>query len=444
MHSDPAQFDDDSYDFDGAFESRIEVPAHDLQIGMYVGGLDRPWLETPYHLQGFPIRSGKDIQQLQSLCRYVYVDKTKSNPGVIARYQAKANPSPVTTEVHEKRSRFKQTFASITKVFSSKRHREAARKVERSLTVSEHVFDETRTLARRIINDVRVGNSIDTKQAKDVITDCVDHILKNPDALLMFSSIKHKDAYTSEHSVNVAILSIMLGRRMRLPRRQLEEVGLAGLLHDVGKVLTPDEILNKPTRLTDDEFLIMKLHPSQGRDMLDEMEGLSQGVLSVAHAHHERLNGSGYPRGIADKDLSLYSRIVGITDTYDAITSDRVYGKGRSNLEAYQILRAASGSHYDEKMVSHFLDAIGNYPPGTAVQLKNGYFGIVVRGNVANKMHPLVLVMKNARQRPIQPRYVDTAESKRGFHIARVVLASEYDIDVHMFKERGFRDSLAG
>lgn len=429
---------------DGALDSRIEVPAHELQVGMYVGALDRPWLDSPYQIQGFPIRSGKDIQQLQSLCRYVYVDKQKSAPGVMARFQAKHKPELVATEVYEKKRGIRKTVAAITKVFSSKRQRETARKVERSLQASEHIFDETRTLARRIINDVRVGNSIDTRQAKEVITDCVDHILKNPDALMMFSNIKHKDAYTSEHSVNVAILSIMLGRRMRLPRRQLEEVGLAGLLHDVGKILTPDDILNKPSRLTDEEFLIMKLHPSQGRDMLEETEGLNRSILNVAHSHHERLNGSGYPRGLAQSDLSLYSRIVGITDTYDAITSDRVYGKGRSNLEAYQILRAASGSHYDEKMVSDFLDAIGAYPPGTAVQLKNGYFGVVVRSNIKERMRPLVLVLKNGRQRPVQPRYVDTAESKPGLQIARVVKGSDYDIDVHMFRERGFRDSLAG
>jgi len=236
----------------------------------------------------------------------------------------------------------------------------------------------------------------------------------------------------------------MLARRMRLPRRQLEEVGLAGLLHDVGKILTPDEILNKPSRLTDEEFLIMKLHPSQGRDMLEETEGLNRSILTVAHSHHERLNGSGYPRGLAQSDLTLYSRIVAITDTYDAITSDRIYGKGRSNLEAYQILRAASSSHYDEKMVSDFLDAIGAYPPGTAVQLKNGQFGVVVRSNIKERMRPLVLILKNGKQRPIQPRYVDTAESKPGFQIARVVNGSDYDIDVHMFRERGFRDSLAG
>jgi HD-GYP domain-containing protein (c-di-GMP phosphodiesterase class II) len=427
---------------EAAAGSRIELAVSDLQLGMFIGALDRPWLDAPFEMQGFLVRSAKDIQLLQSLCRHVYVDKEKSSPGVIARYQARQAAQAAASEVHEQQNGIRKRFAGLTRLFGRRHDRDTALKVERSLQISERLFDETRTLARRIIDDVRIGAAIDTRQAKEAITECVDHILKNPDALLMFSNIKHKDAYTSEHSVNVAILSILLGRRLGLPRYQLEEVGLAGLLHDVGKVLTPDAILNKPTRLTDEEFLIMKMHPSQGRDILSDADGLTRPILMVAHAHHERLNGSGYPRGLKELDLPLYSRVVAVTDTFDAITSDRVYGKGRSNLEAYQILRAASGSHYDEKLVSQFLDAMGAYPPGTAVQLRNGQFAVVVRSNPQHRLRPLVLVLKDAKQRPLQPHYVDIAESRPQFHIARVVRGQDFDIDVHLFRERGFRESL--
>ena len=429
---------------DSEIANRIQVSVGDLRIGMYIGALDRPWLESPFLIQGFPIRSVTDIEQLQSLCRYVWVDRDKSAPNSLAGLTPRRAEPVTTTEIKQTKGGWKRTVSGLFGGLTSRRSRELAHQVEKSLGRSERIFTETRTLARRIIEDVRIGGAIDTKTARQAVTDCVDHVLKNSDALVMFSNIKNKDNYTSEHSVNVSILSIILGRSAGLQRAHLEEVGLAGLLHDVGKVLTPDEILNKPERLTDEEFLIMRMHPSQGRDILDTAEGLNRPILDVAHQHHERLNGTGYPRGLRVNDLGLYTRIVAIADTYDAITSDRVYGKGRPNLEAYQILRAASGSHYDETLVAKFLDTIGVYPPGTAVQLRNGQFGIVVRRNPAYPLRPLVLLVKDSKQRPIEPRYIDTAESKPAFHVSRVIRALDHDIDVQMFRDRGFRDSLVG
>lgn len=424
--------------------NRIQVSVGELCVGMYVGALDRPWLESPFLLQGFPIRTPTDIEQLRSLCRYVFVDKNKSAKGSLAGLTTPRTGPAVSTEVKQTKPRWKRKVSGLFGGLTSKRSRELAQGVEKSLGRSERVFTETRSLARRVIRDARIGGTIDTKTAREAVSDCVDHVLRNSDALMMFSNIKNKDNYTSEHSVNVSILSIVLGRSAGLQRAHLEEVGLAGLLHDVGKVLTPTEILNKPERLTDDEFLIMRMHPSQGRDILDTTEGLGRPIRDVAHQHHERLNGSGYPRSLRDNDLGLYTRIVAIADTYDAITSDRVYGRGRPSLEAFQILRAASGSHYDETLVAKFLDTIGAYPPGSAVQLRNGQFAIVVRRNPTHSLRPVVLLVKDAKQRPIKPRYIDTAEAKPAFHISKVVRALDHDIDVQMFQDRGFREALIG
>lgn len=429
---------------DSKVENRIQVSVGDLRIGMYVGALDRPWLESPFLLQGFPLRSMSDIEQLQSLCRHVFVDRDKSASGsLMGMKQQRAGPV-TSTEIKQTKGGLRRTVSRLFGGLTSRRSRELAHQVEQGLGRSEQIFNETRSLARQIIDDVRIGSAIDTKTAREAVSDCVDHVLNNSDALMMLSNIKSKDNYTSEHSVNVSILSIILGQSAGLQRAHLEEIGLAGLLHDVGKVLTPDEILNKPERLTDEEFLIMRMHPSQGRDILDTVEGLSHPIVDVAHQHHERLNGTGYPRRLRVNDLGLETRIVAIADTYDAITSDRVYGKGRPNLEAYQILRAASGSHYDETLVAKFLDTIGVYPPGTAVQLRNGQFGIVVRRNPTQSLRPLVLLVKDAKLRPIKPRYIDTAESKPVFHISRAVRALDHDIDVQIFQDRGFRDALTG
>ena len=421
---------------------RIQVAVTDLRVGMYVCALDRPWLESSFELQGFPIRSGEEIDELQACCQYVYVDKEKSAKGVMTRYEARQRRA--STTVLEKGVGLRSRLAAFSRRFLVRRKKRPAVVVERSLAASETLFDDTRRLVRSMMNDVRLGATIDADHAKEAISECVDHILNNTDALLMLSNIKDKDSYTSEHCVNVAILSIMLGRRVGMPRHDLEQVGLAGLLHDVGKVLTPDEILKKPERLTDDEFLIMKMHPSQGRAILQNTAGLSRAIHAVAHAHHERLNGTGYPRGLSEDHLDPYSRIVAIADTFDAITSDRAYAKGRSNIEAFQILRAASGNQYDAELVSAFLEAIGVYPPGTAVQLRNGQFGVVARNNPQHKLRPLVLLLLDARQRPVRPKYLDLAKAESRYQVARVVRGDDYGIDVHLFRKRGFRDSLIG
>jgi HD-GYP domain-containing protein (c-di-GMP phosphodiesterase class II) len=420
---------------------KVEVGA--LCVGMYVCELDRPWIGSPFQFQGFPLRSVDEIQQIREFCEYVYVDRERSARSAIAELmQAQQRTVSSQRKLPKPRNRLRDRLARLRGRFWHKRATPLAQRIDHDLARSEATFDESRKLVRDIMEDVRLGRSIDTPKAKEAVAECVDHILSNPDAVLMLSNIKNKDAYTSEHSLNVAILSIILGRKLGMARHQLEEIGLAGMLHDVGKVLTPTEILNKPERLTDEEFLIMKMHPSQGRDILSEQEGLNRTALNAAHGHHERLNGTGYPRGLADTDIDFITRIVAVTDTFDAITSDRVYGPGRTNIEAFKILQAASGNRYDAKLVSHFLDAIGVYPPGSAVQLRNGEFAVVVRNNPQYKLRPVVLVLKNAEQRPIRPRYLDLAEAKSHMQIARMVSAEQYGLDVHVFRSRGFRESL--
>lgn len=315
------------------------------------------------------------------------------------------------------------------------------------MEVAGRSFGWTSRLVHVAMSDVRLGRGLDVPAAKDAVDGCVEQITRDADAMLLLGSIKSKDDYTAQHSVNVAIFSLVLGRRLGMTRGRLRELGVAALLHDVGKVLIPDAILKKPGRLDRDEMTVMRRHTIHGRDVLLGCEGATRAALNVAHDHHERLDGSGYPRGLTQDQTDLFTRIVAITDTYDAVTSDRVYGQARSTVEAFKILRAASGNYYDDHLVSEFIAALGIFPAGSAVQLSDGRYGVVVRTNARHEFRPLVLVVRDANLREMRPRYLDLAEVSdqvgRPLQIARMVRGDECGIDRAMFRNPDFLRSLA-
>lgn len=430
---------------------RLKLPVEELRMGMYVSALDRPWLESPFAFQGFVLNTEADLQAVRDLCVWVMVDIQRSRPGVFRRPSSTGHVpdrKPASSEL--RRAGGKRAPGVLSRMLSRlSRRKEPASPATDVIKGVENVrdsFDHTSKLVRTIMDDVRLGKSIDTPAAKQAVSECVDRIIHNPEAMVLLSNIKNKDAYTSEHSMNVAILSIVLGRKLGMPRHELEELGLSGMLHDVGKVLTPIEILNKPGRLTVEEMLIMKMHPTQGRDVLLSSDGIASAALDVAHGHHERLDGSGYPRGITEQNTTLFTKIVSVTDTFDAITSDRVYGHGRTTIEAFKILQACGGNRYRSDLVNEFIDAIGVYPPGSVVQLTNGQIGVVVQGNPKYKLRPKVLVVKQNAQEPVTPHYVDLAEphdnDKGRLSISRMLRAQDVGIDTHLFRERRFLAAL--
>ncbi len=239
---------------------------------------------------------------------------------------------------------------------------------------------------------------------------CVDNIIHQSDAMLLMSRLKLKDEYTSAHCLNVSIISIALGRYMELNKKQLNEVGLCGLLHDMGKVRTPDQILNKPGRLTDDEMQIMQQHPAEGYNILSSTSGISHEVMHVAQAHHERIDGQGYPHGLSGSDLSLYSRMVTIADVFDAITSDRTYKSGATVETALRIIHDGQGEAFDPILVTQFIENIGIYPLGTIIELHNGEIGVVVCTSPEKRLRPCIKIILDKERSPIESRLVNLAE----------------------------------
>lgn len=412
------------------------MPVSQLEIGMYVCELDRPWLESPFQFQGFPLRTTEDIKAVQETCSYVYVDTEK---GGTPRLTQPTPPRGISSAANEPRPRGpdprrKGKLGGLLRSLARRMptHRSVKEAIE-SVEAARRPFGETTDFVRTLITDVRGGHTVDMVAVKEVVTACADQITRNADAMLLLSSIRDKDEYTSRHSINVGILSMLLGHRLGMPKTRLEQLGMGGLLHDVGKIRAPEEVLNKPGRLTQEEFQIIKMHAAQGRDILISSQGASSSVINVAYSHHERMDGSGYPCGLKEDELDLFTRIAGVADTFDAVTSDRVYSNRRTTIEAIKILQSSSGDLYDSELVSTFLRALGLYPPGSIIQLTDGRIGVVIRTNPKNEFRPLVLVFKNAKHRTVPPHYVDLADFSgkpdKKLKITRVLQPDECNID---------------
>ncbi|MGZ8188420.1 MAG: HD-GYP domain-containing protein, partial [Methylosarcina sp.] len=227
-----------------------------------------------------------------------------------------------------------------------------------------------------------------------------------------------------------------------LPIHELNNLGLCGMMHDMGKMRVPLEILNKPGKFTPEELKIMQSHAELGWNLLMSSTGMYAGAIDVAHSHHERLDGTGYPRKLTAEQITPYTRIVAIADMYDAITSDRVYNEGRCHLEAINILNKACGNHLDSGLTYKFIECLGIYPPGSVIEMKNGEIGIVVEVNPKHKIKPRIILLLDEDKQPRPERLVDLSKleldaSGQGYGIKNIVRARDYGIDLNKYYRDG-------
>ena len=389
----------------------IKLHVYELRIGMYVSQLEIPWEESPFLLQGFDLKTQADIKAVQDVCDYVFIDPGRQK------------------QVHG---------AALTR--DSKQEKKLA--YNQAFTKSQQAYQQTSNLVKNLMDDVRFGNTLNTEGAKAAVADCVDRIIENSDAMLLLTQLKSQDEYTSQHSLNVCLLAIMLGRYQKMSVEELNNLGICGLLHDMGKMKVPIEILNKPGKFTNDEMQVMKNHTTWGRDVIMSARGIFPGAVDVAYGHHEHLDGEGYPRGVKSSGIPRYTRIVAIVDAYDAITSNRVYQKGRLHLEAVNILTKARDSHFDSHFVIQFIDCMGIYPVGNLVEMSNGEVGVVIEKNIQNKTRPKVLLLLDANKQSQPNIIIDMAtdakdQAGENYRIYKVLHSDDYGIDLKGFHEAG-------
>ncbi|APZ43832.1 HD-GYP domain-containing protein [Acidihalobacter ferrooxydans] len=411
--------------------AHIKAKAHTLRQGMFVAGLDRPWKGTPFMLQGFLITTEEELEHLRKLCQFVYIDPTRST--VPLPQTTRPDPEPRSKPVSGNKIRpVRQGPApNLRGLANPAAFRE-------NLKVAARRQNHARRYLQSTFNDVRLGASVNTIEAQAIVAGLVESITTNVNAALWLTNLKDRDEYTLVHSMNVCVLSIAFARHLGFGDEELHVIGLGALLHDLGKIKTPDDVLNKPGRLTGDEFAIMKRHPVDGYELLADTGDLPRASLQIVRHHHERIDGSGYPDGWGGEGIPLPVLLTSVVDVYDAVTSDRCYHVGRSPHEGLKLLYDIAPNNFGRELIEEFIRCVGIYPIGSLVELTDGSLGIVLSADPDHRLKPLVRIVRQPSGEPCADcARINLAELAghnsghwRDWGIRRVLNPTDYDIDI--------------
>lgn len=402
--------------------SKQKISVQRLQLGMYVAELDRPWVESPFHFQGFFVESAEDLEKLRQICQYVYVEEVSSpredtdkTIRLSMNVRPGANPAP--------------SRAEWQRISSEDRRVSFQRELQRAATTR----DQTRRYVNKLLTDVRFGLAVDTEAAKQVVSGLVDDITENPETALWLTQLKNVHEYTAQHCINVAVLSIAFGAHLGFTAEHLRLIGLGALLHDVGKMRIPQPILDKPGRVTEEEFRILRRHPLEGYEMMKATGQVPAQALQIIRHHHERISGRGYPDGLRGEQISTAVRVVAICDVYDAMTSDRVYHERIMPDVALNAMYKMAPTEFGTELMHEFIRCVGIYPVGSLVELTSGALGVVMTRDSSNRLRPVVMLVKDRKGRDFVPRrYVSLAaqEATVGWRITRIVDPAHAGVDM--------------
>lgn len=368
-----------------------------LQAGMYVRDLSCNWMEHPFVRNRLLISCDDEIRKIiDAGIHELYIDTDK---GLDVKDAPTAEQAQQTLE---------QEIIDI----ASRQPAAAVRvSVAEELARAQQVKNQAHQLVRTVMHDARLGKAIELDQVEPVVQNITESILRNPGALTGLLRIKNKDDYTFLHSVSVCTLLVAFCRSAGMDAALTRQAGLGGLLHDTGKALVPDEVLNKPGRLTDEEFEIIKKHPRDGYEILLQSPQVGEIPLDITLHHHERMDGSGYPDKLPGERISTLAQMAAIVDVYDAITADRCYHKGMSAAEALRKIYEWSKFHFNPQHVQAFMRCVGIYPVGTLVLLESGRLGVVTEPHETNLLAPKVNVFFSTKSNTyIKPQEVDLAK----------------------------------
>lgn len=401
----------------------IKIATAKLEVGMFVSALDRPWLGTPFMIQGFKIESRAQIGRLQEYCQHVFVDTRQSRQ---------------TQEKVKREAAFAHKLVPVAHIF---RDRDLANYGDQT------AFSEERPWAEEaldlLINDfweifeeVGKGNKINVIHLRKSVEPLIGSISRNPDACLWVARLKQHDQYSYERALSSAIWAVALGREVGFSRQDLRSLAMGGMLMDVGKLRVDPELLQAPRPLTAKESAYMQDHVTHGLKIIEESGIINPDVINMVAHHHERYNGSGYPLGTKGNMIPPVAQIAGIVDTYGALTSNREYAAAVSPSHAIRVLYDARGVEFQAELVEAFIRAIGVYPAGTLVELSSGEVGVVVAEYRVRRLHPKVMILLDShKQRLATPLLKELQEqsdqaSGQAINIVRSLEPGAYDIDL--------------
>jgi putative nucleotidyltransferase with HDIG domain len=372
-----------------------KIAVEDLRLGMHIHEFCGSWMDHPFWRTKFVLADPADLHQIKTCgIRELWIDVQKGLdvPGA-TRQEAEA-----------------QIDAALGHIAPPPERPPRAPMVEEVRRAAK-ICAKSKEAVVSMFQEVRMGKAIDHAAAGALVEEISDSVMRNPGALISLARLKTADDYTYMHSVAVCALMVALARQLGHDEQQTRAAGMAGLLHDLGKAVMPMEVLNKPGKLTDEEFRIIKSHPVEGHRLLVEGGAAGEVTLDVCLHHHEKVDGSGYPHGLKDAEISLHAKMGAVCDVYDAITSNRPYKAGWDPAESIRKMTEWSRGHFDERVFQAFVKSIGIYPTGSLVRLSSGRLGVVVEQSPKSLLTPAVKVFFSTRSKTyLPPETVDLSK----------------------------------
>ncbi len=372
-----------------------KIDVTQLRVGMYVDELCSSWLGTPFWRKSFMLDDLASIDKIKkNMIQEAWINTSKGLDVLLE--QAVADLPPLAIKIPAAKTDFNE-IASLS--------------MDEEIGRAAKIVDKTKQAVISMFNEARMGKAVDADNAMSLVEEIASSVMRNPGALIGLARLKTADDYTYMHSVAVCALMIALSRQVGFDDEKTREAGLAGLLHDIGKMAVSANILNKPGKLTDDEFTAIMEHPGAGHEMLLKATGIGAATLDVCLHHHEKIDGTGYPERLSGDQISMYARMGAVCDVYDAITSNRPYKLGWCPAESLQKMAEWSKGHFDEAVFHAFVKSIGIYPVGTLVRLESGRLGVVVEQQTEKSMLlPKVRIFFSTKSMTyIKPELLDLA-----------------------------------
>jgi HD-GYP domain-containing protein (c-di-GMP phosphodiesterase class II) len=361
--------------------NKKQVRVEDLKVGMYVVELDRSWIGTPFDFQGFPLTGDDQINALKVYCKSVFVDPE--------REAWAAGPRPVAGLP----VRGAVVYKEVTPV-------------ETEVLVAREIYKSCEEAIQQSLDNLRFEGEIDAQKLTGAVTSMTESIQRNPDAMMLLNTLREKGSYELGRAMDTSILMITFGRFLQFPKDRLEVLGLAGMLLDVGKTKLPDSILKKQDMLSPGEYEHVKSHVMHSVELVRGATDLPHGVDQVILEHHERQDGSGYPNGLKGHAISIEGAVAALVDSFSALTSSRPYAEQASPSNALSLMHKLRGKLFNEALVEQFIQCIGIYPVGGAVELNTGEVAIVIAQNLVRRLQPRVMVILDAEWKPIHPQKI--------------------------------------
>ncbi|MDP3038060.1 MAG: HD domain-containing phosphohydrolase [Rhodocyclaceae bacterium] len=426
------------------------ISTRQIEQGMFVTELDRPWLETPFLLQGFLVDDAAQIAELQKYCATVTIDRSRSiGPHYAAvRYKVDGRHPDRASRPAAAVKTAPDSFYTVCRTLREKPPRRGANKtvpqifghdnqsqLEAELLYSAPLVDDVKNKLQSIRQSVDANISDKIKAVVGLVAEMAESIERNPDAMIWLTRLRSSDEYSYDHAVDVSVHLMVLSRFLGMPATTVELLGQVGLMQDIGKINLPESLLRKQETLTDEELALMHSHVASSIEILLDQPNFSHEALSIIGSHHERFDGSGYPRRIQGEKLGLHAELAGLIDCYCAMLRQRAYCSAVSSQHALEQLMAMRDTKFRAPLVDQLIQCIGLYPIGTLVELNSGEVGVVIQQNQVRRLKPRVMIVlgpdKSIERRPRTLDLIMEPATGTGapYHIVRSLPMDAYGIN---------------